>query len=328
MRRRDCILLIGGAAAAWPLSVRAQQGERMRRIGIMMGGADDAESQRRIAAFRQGLKDLKWIEGANAQLDIRWAVSDPALIQKGVAELLALSPDVILGFSTPVLRALKQATQTVPVVFTVLSDPVGDGIVASLAKPGGNITGFASFEPAIGGKWLQLLKEAAPDIRRVAVLYNPDTAPHALFMPVIEAEAPAMGVTLVRMQARDAAAIESAIEAFAREPGGAMLTLPDVFIARNRKAIFAAAALRRIPTMYAFRNYVADGGLISYGSDGADQFRRAASHVDLILRGAGPADLAVQQPTRYEMAINLKTARELGLTVSPLLLAQADEVIE
>lgn len=327
MRRRAFLSLAAGAAIFSSVA-RAQQGDRMRRIGVLMGGADDVESQRRITAFRQGMRDLKWIEGANVQIDVRFAVSDPALIQKGVSELLALSPDVILGFSTPVMRALKQATQTVPIVFTVLSDPIGDGIVASLSKPGGNITGFASFEPAIGGKWLQLLKEVSPGVRRVAVLYNPDTAPHALFMPTLEAAAQAMAVTLVKTPARDAATIESDLDALARDPGGALLTLPDVFIARNRKAIIAGAALRKIPAMYSFTNYVADGGLISYGSDGPDQFRRAATHVDLILKGAKPADLPVQQPTRYEMAINLKTARELGLTIPPLLLAQADVVIE
>jgi putative ABC transport system substrate-binding protein len=327
MRRRAFLSLAAGAAIFSSVA-RAQQGDRMRRVGVLMGGADDVESQRRIAAFRQGMRDLKWIEGANVQINVRFAVSDPALIQKGVSELLALSPDVILGFSTPVMRALKQATQTVPIVFTVLSDPIGDGIVASLSKPGGNITGFASFEPAIGGKWLQLPKEVSPGVRRVAVLYNPDTAPHALFIPTLEAAAQAMAVTLMKTPSRDAATIESDLDALAREPGGALLTLPDVSIARNRKAIIAGAARRKVPAMYSFTNYVADGGLISYGSDGPDQFRRAASHVDLILKGARPADLPVQQPTRYEMAINLRTARELGLAIPPLLLAQADVVIE
>ena len=327
MRRRAFLSLAAGAAI-FPTAALTQQGERVRRIGVLMGGADDVESQKRIMAFRQGMRELRWIEGANVQIDIRFAVSDPALIQKGVSELLALSPDVIVGFSTPVMHALKQATQTLTIVFTVLSDPIGDGIVASLAKPGGNITGFASFEPAVAGKWLQLLKEVALEIRRVAVLYNPDTAPHALFMPILEAAAPSMGLTLVRAPARDAATIESDMDSLAQETGGAVLTLPDVFIARHRKAIIAGATRRKMPAMYSFTSYVADGGLISYGSDGPDQFRRAAAHVDLILKGAKPADLPVQQPTRYEMAVNLKTARALGLTVPPLLLAQADVVIE
>jgi len=326
--RRRAFLSSAAAAAVFPGAALAQRTDGMRRVGVLMGGDQSDRTQRLVAAFRQALKELKWAEGANIQFDVRWAAADPALIRKGVSELLALSPDAILGFSTPVARALKEATQTVPIVFTVLSDPIGDGIVASLSKPGGNITGFASFEASVGGKWLQLLKEVSPDTRRVAIMYNPDTAPHALFMPILEATAPAMRLTLIKAPVRDAAAIERELDVLAQEAGGGLITLPDVFVGLNRKTIFAGSAARRIPAMYSFREYVAEGGLISYGSDRIDLFRRAASHVDLILKGAKPADLPVQQPTRYEMAINLKTARELGLTIPPLLLAQADVVIE
>lgn len=326
--KRRAWLRMSGVAAASPLAVLAQTGTRPRRIGVLMGTADEPVGQARLAAFRLGLKELKWVEGANVQLDVRWGAGDPALIKAQVAEIVALAPDVIMGSNTPVLRALKPATQTIPIVFAGLADPVGDGIVASLAHPGGNITGFASFNGPIAGLWLQQLKQIAPATRRAAVLYNPDTAPHALFWPTLESTAPTVGVTLLRATVRDAAAIESAIAAAAGAPGGALLLLPDTFTSRHRKLIHALLARHAVPAIFPLRDWVPEGGLIAYGSDFNDQFRRAAGHVDRILRGAKPSDLAVQQPVRFEMAINLKTAAALGLAVPKLLLAQADEVIE
>ena len=325
--RRELIALIG-AAAAWPLTVRAQQGERLRRVSVLMGGVDEPPLQARVRALPQGLQDLKWTEGANIQIDVRWGASDPALIRTHVLQTIDLAPDVILGGNTPVVQALKQATQAIPIVFAGLSDPIGNGIVASLARPGGNITGFASFNGPIAGIWLQNLKEIAPGIKRVAVVYNPDTAPHALFWPALDTAAPSLGMTLTRAAVRDPAAIESAIAAVAGEPGGALVLMPDVFLVRHRALIISLSARHRVPAIWSLRDWVREGALMSYGPDLIDQFRRAASYIDRILRGAKPADLAVQQPTKFEMAINLKTAKALGLTVPPLLVAQADEVIE
>ena len=325
--RREFIALTS-AALAWPLAARAQQGERLRRVSVLMGGPEESAQKARVAAFRQGLRDLKWMDGGNIQFDVRWGGGDPALIRAHVLQTIDLAPDLILGGNTPVVRALKQGTQTIPIVFAGLADPIGDGIVTSLAKPGGNITGFASFNGPIAGIWLQNLKEIAPGTKRVAVIYNPDTAPHALFWPALDAAAPSLGITLTRAAVRDAAAIESAIAAIAGEPGGALLVLPDVFTVRHRALIISLSAKQRVPAIWPLREWVPEGALMSYGPDFIDQFRSAASYVDRILRGARPADLAVQQPTKFEMAINLKTAKALGLTVPPLLLAQADEVIE
>ena len=329
MKRRAFIAVLGGATIApLPVAGRAQQGERMRRVGVLMGTVDDPVGHARRQVFRQGLQDLKWKEGTNIQMDIRWGAGDVALIRAHIAELVGLAPDVILGTNTPVVRALKPATQTIPIVFAGLADPIGDGIVTSLANPGGNITGFSSFNAPIAGNWLQLLKEISPGIKRVAVIYNPDTAPHSLFWPVLETAAPSIGVTLTRATVRDATTIESAIAAVAGEPGGSLLVLPDVFTARHRALIITLVDRHRVSTIYPLREWVPEGGLMSYGPDFTDQFRRAASYVDRILRGTSPADLAIQQPTKFEMVINLKTAKTLGLTVPPLLLAQADEVIE
>ena len=326
--RRELIGLVSSAAAAWPLTARAQQSERLRRVSVLMGGVDEPPLQARVRALRQGLQDLKWTEGANIQIDVRWGASDPALIRTHVLQTIDLAPDVILGGNTPVVQALKQATQAIPIVFAGLSDPIGNGIVASLARPGGNITGFASFNGPIAGIWLQNLKEIAPGIKRVAVVYNPDTAPHALFWPALDTAAPSLGMTLTRAAVRDPAAIESAIAAVAGEPGGALVLMPDVFLVRHRALIISLSARNRVPAIWSLRDWVREGALMSYGPDLIDQFRRAASYIDRILRGAKPADLAVQQPTKFEMAINMKTAKALGLTVPPLLLAQADEVIE
>jgi putative ABC transport system substrate-binding protein len=327
--RREFISAFGGAVVAWPLAGRAQQTSRMRRIGVLMGQAEgDPEGQARVAAFRLGLQELRWTEGNNIRIDIRWGAGDATRIKAFVAELVNLTPDVILGVNTPVVRALKQATQTIPIVFAALSDPIGDSIVTSLSKPGGNITGFSGFDPAIAGKWLQLLKEISPGIARVAVIFNPDTAPHSLFWPAFEAAAPLVGVTLIRATVRDTAAIENAIAAVASTPGGGLVVMPDVFTALHRAVVITSAARHRLPAVYPFRYHTVDGGLISYGPNYIDQFRRAASYIDRILKGEKPADLPVQAPTKFEFAINRKTAKALGLAIPDKLLALADEVIE
>jgi putative tryptophan/tyrosine transport system substrate-binding protein len=329
MQRRDFITLLGGAAAAWPLAARAQQTDRMRRIGVLVGIAEsDREGQARVAAFRQGLHDLKWVEGHNVRIEIRWGAGDAVRTSAYAAELVGLAPDVILGTNTPTVRALKQATDTIPIVFAGNSDPVGDGVVASLAKPGGNITGFTGFDAAIAGKWVQLLKETSSGTERIAVIFNPDSAPYTIFLPVMETVAPQVGVTLIRAPVRDTAAIESAISKLASAPGGGLVVLPDIFMALNRELILRLAARSRLPTMGPLRFYPADGGLMSYGSNFPGLFRQAAAYVDRILRGEKPADLPVQAPTKFELVINLKTARALGIEVPPGVLAIANEVIE
>lgn len=329
MKRRELLNRLGGTAlATWPALSWGQARGGTRRIGVLLGGTDDAATRPRIEAFRQGMKELKWTEGDNVRYDIRFGGGDNALIRAQVAEVTALNPDAIFASNTPVLKALKAATSAIPIVFAGLSDPVGDGIVASLAHPGGNITGFASFNGPIAGIWLQKLKELAPATRRVAVVYNPDTAPHALFGPALEATATSLGIALTRAAVRDAAAIQNALTAFAVEPAGAVVVLPDVFTTRHRALIISLSARHRLPAIWPLREWVPEGALMSYGTDFADQYRRAAAYVDRVLRGARPSDLAVQQPTKFEMVINLKTAKALGLTVPPLLLAQADEVIE
>ena len=328
MQRRDFLSVLGGAAA-WPLTAWAQQPEQMRRIGVLMGIAEsDPEGQARVAAFRQGLQELKWVEGGNIKIDLRWATGDAARTKAYAAELVSLAPDVIFAQNTPVIRELVRETRTIPIVFAVVSDPIGDGFVTSLSKPGGNITGFSSLDPAVAGKWLQLLKQISPHIRRVAIIFNPDTAPHSIFLPALEAAAPSFAVKLIRATVRDTAEIESAIAALASEPDGGLIVMPDVFVSNNRKLIYKLSAQHRVPTVYPFRYHAADGGLISYGPDIVDQSRQAASYVDRILKGEKPADLPVQAPTKYQLVINLKTAKALGLTVPPTLLATADEVIE
>jgi putative tryptophan/tyrosine transport system substrate-binding protein len=326
--RRDLFLLAGSAAAAWPKRGWAQKGERLKHVNVLMGTTDEPAQKGRVAAFRQGLEDLNWIDGGNIQFQVRWGAGDPGLIRAHVFQTMELAPDVILGGNTPVVRALKQATQAIPIVFAGLADPIGDGIVTSLSRPGGNITGIASFNGPIAGLWLQNLKEVAPGTKRVTVAYNAETAPHALFWPALDATAPSLGMQISRADVRDVPDIERAIAAVAHETGGGLLLLPDVFTARHRALIISLSAKYRIPAIWPLREWVREGALMSYGPDFIDQFRRAASYVDRILRGAKPADLAVQQPTKFEMAINLKTAKALGLTVPPLLLAQADEVIE
>jgi putative ABC transport system substrate-binding protein len=328
MRRRKFIKLVGGAAATWPLVALAQQPGGQKRVAILMGTADDAEGQERLSAFRQGLQDLNWVEGRNIRYDVRWGAGDIAKTKTYAAELVGLSPDLILATNTPTARSLKQATETIPIVFSGLSDPIADGIVASLSNPLGNITGFTSFNAAIAGKWLQLLKEVSPSIERVTVIYNPETAPYRIFLPVMEVVAPQIAVTLTRAPVTDKAAIEDTIRAVAGAPGGALMVMPDVFMLLHRQTIFGLAIDRRLPTMCSLRGFTMAGGLMSYGSDFKKLMRQAAPYADRILRGEKPRDLPVQEPTQYELVINLKTAKAIGLTVPATLLARADEVIE
>jgi putative tryptophan/tyrosine transport system substrate-binding protein len=329
MDRRTFIGSVAGGLFAVPLAARAQQDARTRRIGILMGIAEnDPEGQARVAAFRQGLQDLKWVEGRNIRIDLRWGTGDATRVKAYAAELVSLAPDVILATNTPTVRALQQATRAIPMVFAGLTDPVGDGAVSSLSKPGGNITGFSSFDAAIAGKWLQLLKEISLNIVRVAVIFNPDTAPHSIFMPALEAAAPSVALKLIRATVRDTAAIENAIATLGREPGGGLVVMPDVFVAGHRELVIALAARNRVAAVYPFRYWVAQGGLLGYGPDIVDQYRRAATYIDRILQGAKPADLPVQAPTKFELAINLRTAKAVGLTIPQSLLVRADEVIE
>jgi putative tryptophan/tyrosine transport system substrate-binding protein len=324
VKRRAFITLLGGAAA-WPLAVRAQQGERVRRTSA----ADDSENQARMAAFLQGLVQLGWIDGRNVRIDIRWATTSADDLRRHAAELAALAPDVLVAASgTSTVAPLLQATRTIPIVFVVVVDPVGAGFVASLARPGGNATGFTTFEYGLSGKWLELLKQIAPGITRAAVLRDPAIASGIGQFAAVQAMAPSLGVELSPVDARDAPEIERAVTAFARSGNGGLVVTPSPVASRHRDLIITLAARYRLPAVYAWRYYVTDGGLISYGSDSIDQFRRAAGYVDRILKGEKPADLPVQAPTKYELVINLKTAKALGLDVPPTLLARADEVIE
>jgi putative ABC transport system substrate-binding protein len=327
MKRRDFITLLGGAAA-WPLAAHAQQGERMRRIGVLMpSAADDPEFQARITALLQQLAQLGWIDGRNVRIDIRWGVADIDRIRKYAAELVALAPDVILANSSAALAPLLQATHTVPIVFTTVADPAGAGYVDSLARPGGNATGFIVFEYSIAAKWLELLKEIAPRVTRAAVLRESAIAAGPSQFAVIQAAAPSLGVEVRPVDTRDAGEIERAITAFARTPNGGLI-VTSAGSSTQRSLIIALAARHRLPAVYPFRYQVTGGGLMSYGPDIADQYRRAAGYIDRILKGEKPADMPVQAPTKYELAVNLKTARALGLAIPPAVLARADEVIE
>jgi ABC-type uncharacterized transport system substrate-binding protein len=327
MKRRNFITLLGGAAAAWPITVGAQQPKPMRRIGALMNlAADDPEAPGRVAAFAQGLGELGWTIGRNVRIDARWAAGNADNFRKYAAELVALAPDGILATSTPAVAALQQATHTVPIVFVLVIDPVGGGLVANLARPGGNTTGFTVFEYGMSGKWVEVLKEIAPGVRRVAVLR--DLAIGIAQLAAIQAVAPSFGVELSVIGVRDANEIESAVAAFARSPNGGLIVTTSTSALIHRELISTLAARHRLPAVYPFRYYVTAGGLISYGPDSIDPYRRAASYVDRILKGEKPADLPVQNPTKYELVINLKTAKALGLDVPATLLARADEVIE
>ena len=329
MRRREFITLLGGAAAAWPTAAGAQQPERMRRVGVLLPIAmDDADYQLWVGAFVKALEELGWIDGRNVRVDIHWATANATEIRKQAAELAALAPDVILAPGTSTVGPLTQATRTVPIVFPIIADPVAGGFVDSLARPGGNVTGFMLFEYSISGKWLELLKQIAPGVTRVAVLGDPDTATGPAQFGVIQAVAPLLRVEVSSFKKRDASEIERAITDFAQSPNGGLILTPGGPALAHRDLIITLAARFKLPAVYFDRAFVTASGLLSYGPDRIDLYRRAAGYVNRILRGEKPGDLPVQAPTKYQLVINLKTAKALGLTVPPQLLARADEAIE
>jgi putative ABC transport system substrate-binding protein len=330
MKRREFITLLGGAAVTWPFAALAQT-PPIRRIGVLMNRpASDPDAQASAAAFNAAIEKLGWNNGRNARIEYRWAAAEPKALRAAAAELVSLKPNVIVASATDGLAALREETRAIPIVFVSVSDPVGQGFVASLARPGGHITGFTAFEFSISGKWMQTLKEIAPFISRAAIIFNPMTAPYfASFVQPIEAAASSLGVETIAVPVRDAAEIEAKVmAALGRERKGGLIVPSDAFTSIHRTQIIALAARHRLPAIYAFRFFPADGGLISYGIDRVDLYRQAAPYVDRILKGANPGDLPVQQPTKFELVINLKTAKALGLTVPPTLLARADEVIE
>jgi len=329
MRRREFITLLGGAAAAWPVAARAQRRERMRRIGVLINlAADDPEGHARITAFAQGLQEAGWTTGRNVLIDYRWGGAGAEAMSKYAAELVALAPDVILAATSVSVAALQQITRTIPIVFVQVIDPVSAGFVASLARPGGNATGFTTIEYGFSGKWLELLKEIAPRITRTAVIRDPTGAAQIGQLGAIQSVAPSLGVELRPVEARDAGEIERAVTAFAHSGNGGLIVLSGNSALAHRELIITLAARERLPAVYADRVFVTGGGLISYDTNRTEQYRRAAGYVDRILKGEKPADLPVQAPTKYELVINLKTAKALDLDVPPTLLATADEVIE
>ena len=329
MRRRDFIKVIAGSAAAWPLAAHAQQPERMRRIGVLMGpSANDPEAQARIAALLQGLQQLGWAVGRNVRVDIRWAAGNAEDSRRYAAELVALASDVIVANGSMSMVPLLQATRSVPIVFVVVPDPVGAGNVDSLARPGGNATGFMSFEYGMGAKWLELLKQVQPSVTRVAVIRDPAITAGAGQFGAVQSVGPSVGVEVSPISARDAPEIERAIAAFARSSNGGLVVTQSALTTVHRDLIVTLAARHKLPAVYYERHFVTAGGLISYGPDFIDQHRQAATYVDRILKGEKPADLPVQAPTKFELVINLKTAKTLGLTVPPSLISRADEVIE
>jgi putative tryptophan/tyrosine transport system substrate-binding protein len=329
MRRREFIMLLGGATASWPVAARAQQPERMRHVGTLTASAvDDPDAQARQAALLQGLTQLGWIEGRNLRIDARFAAGNADNTRKYAAELVALAPDVIVAGGSAPVEPLLQATRTVPIVFAIVPDPVGAGYVRSLARPGGNATGFMMLEYNLSGKWLELLKQIAPSVTRAAVLRDPTLTAGIGQFAVIQSVAPSVGVDVSAINLRDAGEIEAAVADFAREPNGGLILTASALASVHRDLIVALAARYKLPAVYISRFYAAGGGLISYGPDFIDQYRRAAGYVDRILKGEKPADLPVQAPTSYKLTINLKTAKALGLTVPPALLGRADEVIE
>jgi putative ABC transport system substrate-binding protein len=329
MRRRDFITLFGGAVVAWPLAASPQQPERMRRIGVLIfQAADDPEAHARNAAFLQGLQEAGWAVGRNMRIDSRWGAGDNDRTRRYAAELVALAPDVILASGSAGVGALQQVTRTVPIVFAAVADAVGGGFVESLARPGGNITGFELFEYSIGGKWLETLKQIAPSVTRVAVIRDATLVSGGGQLGAIQSVAPSFGVQLSPVNLRDAGEIDRTVADFARVPNGGLILTASGLAVVHRDLIITLAARHKLPTIYWDRFYVTAGGLISYGPDSIDTFRRAAGYVDRILKGEKPADLPVQVPTKYETAVNLKTAKALGLEIPPMLLARADEVIE
>jgi putative tryptophan/tyrosine transport system substrate-binding protein len=330
-RRRKFMALIG-AVSAWPLSARAQQSQRVRTIGILLNADEtEADAQRRLAAFRRGMNELGWVEGKNFRVELRWGRGDRDLVQSQAQQLVGIAPDVILTNGTPSTVALQRETSKIPIVFAQVTDPVGEGLVASLSRPGGNITGFSAYDSEMGGKWMELLKEFAPGVTRAALLFNPRTAPGGgtrLIWPHLEIAARRLSVEPVAMPVASAADIERSLRSHAAQPGAGLVVMPDGFMFLNSALVVEFANAMRIPAIYPFRRFATIGGLMTYGVDGADLNVRAASYVDRILKGAKPSDLPVQAPTKYETVINLKTARAQGLTVPPALQVGADEVIE
>jgi putative tryptophan/tyrosine transport system substrate-binding protein len=329
MKRREFLGVVSGAAA-WPLAARAQQAERVRRIGVLMATSEhDDTGQDRLAVFRQTLGELGWIEGRNLKFEVRWTAGDPVLVRDYTAELLALAPELIFAQGTPNTAALKKATQSLPIVFAVVNDPVAQGFVASMAHPGGNVTGFSFLEYSMVGKSLELLKQVSPGVVRVAAMFNPETYPYyAIHLRSFETVAHAISIELNGAPIHSPAEVDETFAKLGQQPGSAVLVLPDPYTTVHRRAIVEAAARSRVPATYSFRNQIKEGALMSYGADTRDIFRRAAVYIDRILKGTRPADLPVQAPTKFELAFNLKTAAALGLTVPPLLLATADEVVE
>jgi putative ABC transport system substrate-binding protein len=331
MKRRQFLGVLGGAAASWPLAVQAQQADRVRRVGILMGIAEADPTQKALlSALRLGLQSLGWIEGQNIRIDTRWGAGDADRIRGFAQELVAARPDLIVGHTTPVVAALLQQTRSIPIVFAQVSDPIGSGFVASLAHPGGNATGFTNLEASMSAKLIGLLKEVAPPIARVALLFNPDTAPDggSYFMRPAEAAARTLQIDVAAAPVHNVAEIDAAVDNLVRVPNGGLIVMPDVFVLAHREQILALTARHRLPAAYAYRVFSENGGLLSYGTDLVDLFRRTAPYVDKILKGATPGELPVQQPTKFELVINLKTAKALGLTISDSFSLRADEVIE
>jgi putative ABC transport system substrate-binding protein len=328
MRRRSFITLLGGAAA-WPLAARAQQGGRMRRIGVLMAGDEnDREGKLRYSALSQALGGLGWTDGRNVRMDLRWGGGDINGIRAHAQELVGLQPDIILTIGATATAALQRETRTIPVVFASVGDPVASGIVARLDRPGGNVTGFALNEASLGGKWLKLLSEIAPGLKRVAIMFNPDTAPASAYMPSLEMAARSFKIELTIAPVHTDVEIETSIKALGREPGGGLVVTPDAFTNTHRETIVLAAARNKVPAVYGISDMTRHGGLLSYGADLVEALRRVATYVDRILRGAKPGDLPVQLPTKFEMVVNRKTATALGLAIPPSILLRADEVIE
>jgi putative ABC transport system substrate-binding protein len=331
MRRREFIGLLGGAAVAWPLAARAQQADQVRRIGVLSNIAEsDFEAQSMVTALREELRKLGWMDGRNLQVDHRWAAGSPERAAIFAKELVALKPDVIVAHTTPSVIELRKQTDTIPIVFVQISDPIGAGFIANVARPGGNITGFTNYESAIVGKWVEMLKEIAPSITRVSFLFNPQTAPYVTryYQEPLETSARSLGLQPLASPVYNAREVESAIIAMGREPGGSFIIMPDSFNIVHRNRVIELAAQHRLPVISPYRFMAEEGGLMAYGIEPVDLFRRAASYVDRLLKGTKPAELPVQAPTKFELVINLKAAKALGLTVPPTLLARADEVIE
>jgi putative ABC transport system substrate-binding protein len=328
--RREFISAIGGAAVGWPVAARAQQATGMRRVAFLHPYAEnDPEVLVRVIAFREGLEAFGWIENRNIRIEHRYSGADLDRIRAYATELVSSAPDLIVGSGTPITAALKQATDTIPIVFNVVNDPVGQGFVASLSRPGGNITGFTFIDFPMIGKWLEIIKEIAPGVRRVTLMFNPATMPfYPAFLRELGRAPETLAIELSASPVHDEAEVEEAITAFAREPGGGLIAAPDAFINNHRRVIMALTEQHRLPAIYGIREFVTEGALISYGPDTADIVRRSATYVDRILKGENPANLPVQAPTKYELVINLKTAKVLGLTVPQSILARADEVIE